>query len=219
MSDDEEALGRFLEAIEINHNDRQESSLDRNHRLAFNAARDGQALTLYALLKDQAIPERNHILKEPVQDVDGQCCPLLVIAARNGHDNVVTMLLTMVSCIFERLQKRPNFFIKFQFDIDIEATGRVKFENYIIDGASALWCASGAGHLKVVGSLVAAGADVNHTTKTKSTPLRAACFDGRIEIVKYLIDVGNADFNIANKFNNTCLMIAAFKNHVHVVRY
>lgn len=101
----------------------------------------------------------------------------------------------------------------------MEVSGRVKFENYIIDEATALWCASGAGHLPVVKTLIAAGADVNRTTKTMSTPLRAACFDGRTDIVKYLIEVGKADFNIANKFNNTCLMIAAFKDHVKVVRY
>lgn len=53
----------------------------------------------------------------------------------------------------------------------------------------------------------------------RSTPLRAACFDGRLDIVKYLVETGKGDFNIANKFNNTCLMIAAFKGHVNVLEY
>jgi ankyrin repeat protein len=34
-----------------------------------------------------------------------------------------------------------------------------------------------------------------------------------------LIEEGKADFNIANKFNNTCLMIASFNGHLNVVRY
>ncbi len=34
------------------------------------------------------------------------------------------------------------------------------------------------------------GADVNSTTKTNSTPLRAACFDGHFEIVQYLVERG-----------------------------
>ena len=41
----------------------------------------------------------------------------------------------------------------------------------------------------LVESLVNAGADVNHVTKTNSTPLRAACFEGRLDIVKYLCEV------------------------------
>ena len=58
-----------------------------------------------------------------------------------------------------------------------------------------------------------------HTLFYRSTPLRAACFDGRLDIVKYLVETGKGDFNIANKFNNTCLMIAAFKGHVNVLEY
>ena len=107
----------------------------------------------------------------------------------------------------------------FQFDVDINCIGRVKFESYVIEGASALWCAAGAGHFSVVKFLVKSGANVNHTTKSNSTPLRAACFDGRAEIVKFLVEEGKADFDIANKFNNTSLMIAAFNGHLNVVRY
>ena len=66
---------------------------------------------------------------------------------------------------------------------------------------------SGAGHFAVVQTLVAAGADVNHPTATLSTPLRAACFDGRLDIVQYLAEHG-ADIHLANKYNNTCLVSA-----------
>lgn len=123
-----------------------------------------------------------------------------------------------------------------QFKPNIEQEGDVKFDGYLIEGASPLWCAagkkvnllsfsinlmgnflSGAGHLKVVKALVKAGADVNHPTKTFSTPLRAASFDGRLDIVKYLIE-HKADIHLANKYNNTCLMIAAFKGHLEVVK-
>lgn len=57
---------------------------------------------------------------------------------------------------------------------------------------------------------------MNHATKTLSTPLRAACFDGRLDIVKYLVRHG-ADIHKANKYNNTCLMIASYKGHLDVV--
>lgn len=64
--------------------------------------------------------------------------------------------------------------------------------------------------MNVVKTLVRAGADINHATLTQSTPLRAACFDGRLDIVKYLVDHG-ADVHKLNKYNNSCLMIAAYK--------
>ena len=89
---------------------------------------------------------------------------------------------------------------------------------YVIDGATALWCAAGAGHLEVVRLLVTHLANVNHTTVTNSTPLRAACFDGRLDIVRYLVD-HNANIGIANKYDNTCLMIAAYKGHTDVVQF
>lgn len=69
---------------------------------------------------------------------------------------------------------------------------------------------AGSGHLNVVKTLVKAGADVNHATHTMSTPLRAACFEGRLDIVQYLYDHG-ADIHKANIFNNSCLMLAAYK--------
>jgi Fem-1 family protein b len=119
------------------------------------------------------------------------------VAARQGHDKVMRMMLT-------------------KFKPDLEKEGTVKFDGYVIEGASALWCAACAGHLNVVKTLVKAGADVNHPTKSNSTPLRAACFDGRLDIVKYLT-YHRADINIANKYNNTCLMIAAYKGHLDVV--
>ena len=58
----------------------------------------------------------------------------------------------------------------------------------------------------------------NSITRTNSTPLRAACFEGRLDIVRYLCEQ-EADFHIANKYNNTCLMIASYKGHHDVVNY
>ncbi|XP_070541710.1 protein fem-1 homolog B-like [Ptychodera flava] len=164
----------------------------------FNAAKDGKAITLGALLLDKSPEEIASVLSE-VHEHSGQKCTPLVLAARNGHDGVVKLLLE-------------------QYNADVEQEGIVKFSGYVIEGASALWCAAGAGHYDVVKILVEHGANVNHTTVTNSTPLRAACFDGRLDIVSYLIE-HKADISIANKYDNTCLMIACYKGHRAVVKY
>lgn len=79
-------------------------------------------------------------------------------------------------------------------------------------------CAAAAGHLKIVKLLVNKGAKVNSTTKTNSTPLRAACFDGHYDIVKYLVR-NKADIEVANRHGHTCLMIACYKGHLRIAEY
>ncbi|CAH2042090.1 unnamed protein product, partial [Iphiclides podalirius] len=166
----------------------------------FFAARDGMSLTLYALLYEKNTDEIDDLLNSDVCS-DGVKCTPLIAAARHGREAAVRILLE-----------------KFRPPVRLETEGTVKFDEYVIEGATALWCAAGAGHLGIVKRLVRAGANVNHATKTLSTPLRAACFDGRLDIVKYLVRHG-ADIHKANKYNNTCLMIAAYKGHLDVVQF
>ncbi|CAM4733740.1 hypothetical protein PO909_022013 [Leuciscus waleckii] len=167
-------------------------------RYVHKAASEGRVLTLAALLLNHSTVQTRYLL-EYVTQVAGQRSTPLIIAARNGHDKVVRLLLD-------------------HYKVDTEQTGTVRFDGYIIDGATALWCAAGAGHFEVVRLLVSHGANVNHTTLTNSTPLRAACFDGRLDIVRYLVE-HKADISIANKYDNTCLMIAAYKGHGDVVYF
>lgn len=164
----------------------------------YKAASEGRVLTLAALLLNHSEAETRYLLSYVTQ-VAGQRSTPLIIAARNGHDKVVRLLLD-------------------HYRVDTEQTGTVRFDGYVIDGATALWCAAGAGHFEVVRLLVSHRANVNHTTITNSTPLRAACFDGRLDIVCYLVE-HNADISITNKYNNTCLMIAAYKGHTDVVKF
>ena len=89
----------------------------------FFAARDGLTITLYALLADKAPEAVRRALSQAVED-GGQRCAALLIAARNGHNKTVKMLLE-------------------KFGADLEQEGRVKFDDFTIDGASALWCAAG----------------------------------------------------------------------------
>ncbi|KAG8145246.1 putative Protein fem-1-like protein [Naja naja] len=164
----------------------------------YKAASEGRVLTVAALLLNRSEGDVRYLLGH-VTHQGGQRSTPLIIAARHGHAKVVRLLLE-------------------HYRVQTQQTGTVRFDGYVIDGATALWCAAGAGHFEVVKLLVSHGANVNHTTVTNSTPLRAACFDGRLDIVKYLVE-NNANISIANKYDNTCLMIAAYKGHVDVVRF
>lgn len=70
------------------------------------------------------------ILQQTILE-DGQECTPLIVASRNGHEKVVRMLLT-------------------NFPLDLEEVGIVKFDGYIIDGATALWCAACAGIISYI---------------------------------------------------------------------
>lgn len=59
---------------------------------------------------------------------------------------------------------------------------------------------------------------INFRTKIGSTPLRAACFNGDLNLVRFLAQNG-AEINFGNIYNNTCLMIAAYKGHHEIVRF
>lgn len=65
------------------------------------------------------------------------------------------------------------------YDVDLERECNVIFDGMIVYGATALWVAAGMGHLQIVKLLVQAGASINHNTKAQSSPLRAACYEGR----------------------------------------
>ncbi|XP_057692768.1 protein fem-1 homolog B [Corythoichthys intestinalis] len=162
------------------------------------AASEGRVLTLAALLLNHGEAETSFLLDYVSQQACQRSTPL-IIAARNGHDKVVRLLLD-------------------HYRVDTEQTGTARFDGYVIEGATALWCAAGAGHLEVARLLVEHGANVNHTTLNRSTPLRAACFDGRPDMVRFLLESG-ADPAVANKYDNTCLMIAAYKGHQEAARF
>ncbi|CAD6194647.1 unnamed protein product [Caenorhabditis auriculariae] len=123
----------------------------------------------------------------------------LVVAARHGFVDVVRYLLSKGA--------NPS------------VTGVVSFDGEHIYGTPPLWAAAAAGHFEVVKVLVEeANACVNQPTSTHSTALRGACYDGHLEIVRYLADHG-ADLNVPNRHGHTSLMIAAFRNKIEVVKF
>ncbi|KAA3676297.1 uncharacterized protein DEA37_0009710, partial [Paragonimus westermani] len=128
---------------------------------------------------------------------DGQTC--LIAACRNGHKEVAEYLIDVCGA-------------------DVEQVGVVEFESEQVEGVPPLWCAAAAGHLPVVELLVSRGADVNRTTITNSTALRAACFDGHERVVRFLVDHG-ANVEIPNRHGHTCLMISCYRRHDQIVEF
>eukprot|EP00096_Caligus_rogercresseyi_P001274 TRINITY_DN1203_c0_g1_i1.p1 TRINITY_DN1203_c0_g1~~TRINITY_DN1203_c0_g1_i1.p1 ORF type:complete len:701 (+),score=220.98 TRINITY_DN1203_c0_g1_i1:573-2675(+) len=163
--------------------------------VVFNAARDGKLRRLKVFLDHRPLDE----VKQLVSAQTNGATPL-VLSCRNGHREVVEYLVERCGA-------------------DVEQAGSVTFDGETIEGAPPLWCAAAAGHEQIVKLLVQEGkANVNSTTKTNSTPLRAACFDGHYEIVKYLVEHG-ANIEVANRHGHTCLMIACYKGHLRISKY
>ena len=128
----------------------------------------------------------------------------LIAAARGNHREIVRFLLD--ECL-----------------VDIEQTGRVKsFQNSTydryVDDATPLWISSTGGHVELVKDLIDRGADLNHGTRTKSTPFRGACFHGHMDIIRTLERAG-CDVNLYNDQLQTPLLTACATGQLSVVKF
>lgn len=95
------------------------------------------------------------------------------------------------------------------FPVNLEQeTSAIIEGGYPVEGATPLWTASTLGRLEFVELLVCRGADIEHTTDSKSSPLRGAAFDGHCSVCEFLIDKG-ADIDKPNQVGQSPLTIAA----------
>ena len=117
-------------------------------------------------------------------DPDGNT--ILMIAARLGHQDLVSLLVSRKASVTRR---SPH-------------------------GDTALMMASLKGHLAIARLLVANGAQVSHAGWA---PLHYAAFEGRAEVVKYLLEKG-ADKNSLAPNGFTPLMLAARGGHLEAAR-
>ena len=122
------------------------------------AARTGDVPELKRVLDATTASKQNVLLKTRT---DG--ATPLITACRNGNTAIVHCLLD-------------------EYDVDIEQEGTVKIDGDLIECCTPLWMASLGGHVAIVRLLLERGAEVNHTTLTNSTPLRAASFNGHTEV-------------------------------------
>jgi ankyrin repeat protein len=85
------------------------------------------------------------------------------------------------------------------------------------DDSIALILAAQNGHIAMVNTLIAAGADINAIGQGGCTALMAAARNGHIKIVKTLIAAG-ADVNVVSQYSGTALMDAAVKGCTEIVK-
>ncbi|XP_064110406.1 protein fem-1 homolog CG6966-like [Macrobrachium nipponense] len=75
---------------------------------------------------------------------------------------------------------------------------------------------SGTSTLVIDTYLLSKGANVNGITRFKSTPLRAACIHGHLDIAKLLVAHG-ASTETTDPYSFTCLMLAAHNRRLEIV--
>ena len=84
-------------------------------------------------------------------------------------------------------------------------------------GITALFWASGWGHVEVVRALLAAGAGVNAADDDGNTMLIFASYNGHVEVARALLAAGTG-VDAANNDDDTALFTASYRGHVEVVR-
>ncbi|XP_063417194.1 uncharacterized protein LOC134699528 [Mytilus trossulus] len=117
----------------------------------------------------------------------------LMLAARGGHLEVVTYLVTHGS----QLEARDTWY-----------------------GKTPLMFAAGGGHLEVVTYLVTHGSQLEATsTMYGKTPLMFAAGGGHLEVVTYLVTHGSQLEATSTMYGMTPLLLAAWGGHLEVVTY
>lgn len=134
-----------------------------------------------------------------IEDYNGQSA--LNIAARNGHLEVVKLLLSFSQPCNDGTGRMKR--------VDVNHADR--------DGWTPLRSASWGGHSEVVRLLIAQPAcKIDLADKEGRTALRAAAWSGHEDILKLLIESG-ADVNSVDRQGRTSLIAASYMGHYDIV--
>ena len=127
----------------------------------------------------------------------------LVLSAQYGRKHILDYFLNNYSSVV---------------DINHVATITSITTHKKVHCATALWAASTGGHLDIVKTLIAHGAEVNKSTLTQSTPLRGASFHGFLEVMECLLRSG-AEIDTPNCIGQSPLCIAAMRGKINAVKF
>jgi len=173
----------------------------KDEKLIVDAVRYGNLITLEVYLNEQSDESINKLY-----DFDNNKLSILMGACLYKHQSIVRMLL--------QRRYRPS----------IDLLGTVVFDSSYIHpeiatGVPALWIATAMDDFDIVKLLVEiGGANVNHITESHSTAFRVACFNGNLDMCKYLVEHG-ANVNQSRKGNYTNIMVSAYWKHLHIIHY
>jgi ankyrin repeat protein len=153
--------------------------------------------------------------------LSGLSTPLLA-AARNGHHEIVTLLLAHgAPPDSSDTQGETALYLAAEYGHD-EVVAALLAAHAAVDGRAKgsftpLDAAAGNGHVPVVKRLIAAGADVNARQLLGYTPLHSAADEGRADVARLLIEHG-AIVDLPTDDGATALHGAAIHSHDGVVR-
>ncbi|KAK3606708.1 hypothetical protein CHS0354_013869 [Potamilus streckersoni] len=180
-------------------NNSKKFNMEEVKRKLFVGARDGRIWETRTLLSNWSNSTViGEVLNHRSSESGNTVSPLLV-AIINGHEDIVRVLLNIP-------------------EVNIELGGNILVENHPFENVRPLWCAVLFDRFSIMQLLVERGADIEGATESKSTPLRRACYDGNLKMVRYLVGQG-ANINSSNYWGHTCLMIAVYNGHVETLKY
>ncbi|XP_067667712.1 ankyrin repeat domain-containing protein 50-like [Haliotis asinina] len=147
----------------------------------------------------------------------------LMLAAENGHRNVVELLVGQGANVSLHDNKGNNVLHFACRGGDVEVVKYILSENMVnIDSRgwkrmTPVMMAARTGHRDVVESLVRKGANVLLRGASKNTILHFACRGGDVEVVKYVLAQNMVDINSRGWKRMTPVMMAATKGYKDVV--
>ena len=170
---------------------------------------------------NQQLPSGDTVISRAAKITDQYDSTVLYNASKNGHSEVVSMLLKAKAdpSIAESDGWTPLMIAsqnghKDTVDLLIDAKADINVQNN--NEATALYIACQNGHSEVSSILLKANADPSIAKKNGWTPLMIASHNGHKDTVDLLIDA-KADVNVQNNNGATALYIACQNGHSEVV--
>lgn len=191
---------RYNHAQDLPHCRLTDQEYDEICNYSIRGALSSIVETMDKILKERkCIVDSDTFCRDPIE----QKPTPLVLSAQYGHKTIIEYFLKKYGSVI---------------NINHPATIVSLTTHKKVHCATPLWAASTGGHLDIVKTLIAHGAEVNKATLTQSTPLRGASFHGYIKVMDYLLKNG-AEIDTPNCIGQSPLCIAAMRGKIEAVKF